>query len=357
MKISDIDKNLRVEETLGIDNIKWLSAGSPEFRLYGSTIDCGHGPFLRLSPEKSSAVSVNVDCLSRHTPGLRLRLRTDSPYIAIHAEWKEQTLFPHMPVTGVSGFDLYRDGETGQEFAGTFTPPFNCPHGYESVLPTPGGMQDLVVEFPLYNEVSKLFIGVNEGSRFEAPAEYALPLPVVFYGSSITQGGCASRPGCAYQNMLSRGLNIDILNLGFSGSALGEEAMAKIIADIPMALFVCDYDHNAHTPEHLEATHYALYKTVRERQPDIPYVILSKPDGRSTISSPVEVNMRRRDIIRATYERAKAEGDNNVYFIDGFSLFESDETFSATVDGCHPNDLGFYFFYRALKPLLEKLLF
>jgi lysophospholipase L1-like esterase len=361
MKISDIDSNLRVAETLELPDVQWFGAGSDIFRVYGTSGDCGSGPFRRVPEDVAAATSEAVAYLATNTAGIRLRLRTDSPYVAIHAEWHCQCQFPHMAVTGVSGFDLYRisggaSGNGVQEFAGTFIPPFISPHGYESVLPTPGGMQDLVIYFPLYNDVSKLYVGLQAGAKTEAPGTYSYKLPVAFYGSSITQGGCASRPGTAYQAMLSRALDVDIVNLGFSGSALGETAIVRYIASLPLLAFVCDYDHNAPTPEHLERTHYPLYKTVREAQPDLPILFLSKPDGRNINPDAVNINLRRAAIIRETYDRAVREGDNNVYYINGFSLYEEDVTMAASVDGCHPNDLGFYFFFKALLPVLKSLL-
>ncbi|MBO4327643.1 MAG: hypothetical protein J5950_10265 [Clostridia bacterium] len=358
MKISEIDQNLRVPETLTLPDVKWFGAGEGKFRLYGAAESGkeGNGPFIRMPSEIAVGVSLNVGGLATNTAGVRLRLRTDSPYVAIHAEWVNTCAFPHMPLSGTSGFDLYRIKDGRQEFAGLYTPPYGIDHGYESVLATPGGMQDLVIYFPLYNDVSKLYIGVSDGARFEEPATYAFDLPVVFYGSSITQGGCASRPANAYQNMLSRALDIDILNLGFSGSALGEDKIAEYIAALPMLAFVCDYDHNAPSEEHLRRTHYPLYKKVREANPDLPIVLLSKPDGRNINRDIYDINLRRSEIVRNTYERAKAAGDENIYYIDGFSLFEEDELQAATVDGCHPGDLGFYYFYKALAPLLRSII-
>ena len=358
MKISEIDQNLRVSETLSLPDVKWFGAGYGKFRLYGAAEagEQGSGPFRRMPSEIAASVSLNVGGLSTNTAGVRLRLRTDSPYIAIHAEWVTTGAFPHMPLTGTSGFDLYRVKNGLQEFAGMFIPPYGIDHGYESILATPGGMQDLVIYFPLYNDVSKLYIGVSNSAKFEEPSAYAVSLPVVFYGSSITQGGCASRPANAYQNMLSRGLDIDILNLGFSGSALGEEKIAEYIATLPMLAFVCDYDHNAPSEEHLERTHYPLYKKIRDANPSLPIILLSKPDGRNINRDIYDINLRRSAIVKNTYDRAKAAGDENIWHIDGFSLFEEDGLQAATVDGCHPNDLGFYYFYKALAPLLRSII-
>jgi hypothetical protein len=371
MKISDIDPNLKVPETLDLPDLRWLDARSGEFVLYGTRVDDPGEPFRRLPADVAESVNEGVAFLARNTAGLRLRFRTDSPYVALHAEWDTQCCFSHMPVSGVCGFDLYRvirgtdpDPEPGSgrgtdpgpEYAGTFIPPFSSPSGFESVLATPGGMQDFILNFPLYNDVTRLYIGVSESARFEAPAKYRPVLPIVYYGSSITQGGCASRPGNAYQSMLSRTLDVDFINWGFSGSARGEETMVKHIAATPMSIFVCDYDHNAPDAAHLEATHFAVYKTVRDANPDLPIILLSKPDVRTIHPQVYKENMRRRDIVRDTYERAVNTGDRHVYYIDGYSLFADDDPQSATVDGCHPGDLGFHYYRLALEPILRKLL-
>lgn len=351
MKISDIDKNLRVAESVDIPDVRWMDADSGEFRLYGAY---SANPYRRLPKEIADAANEGVAWLAGDTAGIRLRLRTDSRYIAIHAEWGGQCCFSHMPVAGVCGFDLYRLNN-GWEYCGTYMPPFNSPHGYESIIYLNGEMNDFVLNFPLYNHVDKLYIGVSENAKFETPAEYGHRIPFVTYGSSITQGGCASRPGNSYQNMLTRRFDVDHINLGFSGSARGEQIVADYIAGLETSVFVLDYDHNAPSPEHLKRTHYPFYKTVRNAHPDIPIVMLSKPDCHSTAPNVMKDNAMRRDIVKQTYEKALKEGDKNVYFIDGKDIFREDAVQSSTVDGCHPNDLGFYGFFRELSPIFEKI--
>lgn len=353
MHISEIDKNLRVEETVRMDDIVWRPADSAEFRIYGC---CSVTPFRRLPKETADNTNDGVSLLATNTAGIRLRLRTDSPYVAIHAEWGAQCCFSHMAGTGVSGFDMYRLRGGKHEFVGTFVPPFNCPHGYENMLRTPGGMQDLIIDFPLYNDVDKLFIGVSDKALFETPAGYGRRVPVVYYGSSITQGGCASRPGNSYQAMLSRALDCDYINLGFSGSAKGEQIMARYIAGLEMSAFVFDYDHNAPDAEHLARTHEPFFLTVREAHPDTPVIIISKPDVINVDPEAERSFAVRRDIIRKTYENALSRGDKNVYFIDGASIFGDDPLRSCTVDTCHPTDLGFFRFFERLYPLLAKLI-
>lgn len=349
MKISEIDKNLAVETTVSKDDIVWLNAADSPFKIYGAT---GAEPYVRMPDNIAKTVSEGVCGLSKNTAGIRIRFRTNSPYIAIHSEWSSLTVMPHMPISGSSGFDLYRYSNNNQIYAGTFMPSPSSHKGYDSLKELwTNEMTDYVINFPLYNSVDKLYIGVSKNAEFETPAEYKNEKPVVFYGSSITQGGCASRPGNCYQNFLSRALDIDYVNLGFSGNGKAEDEIVEYMANMDMCAFVSDYDHNAPNAEHLKKTHYKMYKAIREKNPNIPYIILSKPDYHIGNTA----DDTRRNIIMETFIKAKADGDKNVYFVDGASLFAADEWFACTVDGCHPNDLGFYRFAHALIPVFKTI--
>jgi hypothetical protein len=212
-------------------------------------------------------------------------------------------------------------------------------------------MREYLINFPLYSDVTNLYIGLHRGFRIEEGRPYANDKPVVFYGSSITQGASASRPGNCYQNFISRNLNMDYTNLGFSGNGRAEPAIADYMAGLDMRAFVCDYDHNAPDAEYLCATHGRLYETIRRRQPDLPYVIISKPDFDS---DPAE-NRKRREIIYSTYRGAVENGDSRVYFIDGERLFGTCDRGACTVDGCHPNDLGFYRMAEVIGSVLARI--
>ncbi len=355
MDISKIDRNFHVESTIDQPDIQWLDASKDPFVIYGAART---NPFARLPLDVATATSDGVRWLHTNTAGIRARFRTDSPYLAVHAKWKAQCLFSHMTRLGTGGFDLYVSEEGKQRFV---NPPFipwgEADTGFEALVSTGDGtMRDYVLNFPLYNDVDELYIGVKEDSRFEEPARYANEKPVVFYGSSITQGGCASRPGNCYQNMLSRKLNMDYLNLGFSGNGKGELPIADYMASLEMAAFVCDYDYNAPTVEYLNDTHYRLYEIIRAAHPTVPYIMISKPDLQTFNQETQGMNIRRREVIKDTYRKALENGDTNVYFIDGDTIFEGEERFACTVDGCHPNDLGFYRFYRTLLPVLKQAL-
>ena len=172
----------------------------------------------------------------------------------------------------------------------------------------------------------------------------------MYYGSSITQGGCASRPGNSYESIVSRRLDADYINLGFSGNAKGEPEIAEYISKLDMSCFVYDYDFNAPTVEHLINTHQKMYNVIREANPDLPIVLMSSPKYRLT-----DEGKQRLSVIRKTYEDAKANGDGNVYFIDGSTLMALAK-YDGTVDDCHPNDLGFASMAKAVGDLLEKIM-
>ncbi len=211
-------------------------------------------------------------------------------------------------------------------------------------------MRNITINFPLYSSVSELYIGLAEGSRVETPTPYKYEKPIVYYGSSITQGGCASRAGNAYQATVSRRLDAEFLNLGFSGSACGENEIAEYINGLDMTAFVMDYDYNAASSEYLEKTHEPFFKIIREANPDLPIIMMTIPHFSQT-----EGTIRRTGVIRKTYENAIAAGDRNVYMLTGPELMAlaGDE---GMVDDCHPNDLGFASMAKAVGDLLEKIL-
>ena len=204
---------------------------------------------------------------------------------------------------------------------------------------------------PIYSNIEKLYIGIKEGSALKSAAEYAIKTPIVYYGSSITQGCCASRPGNTYQSIISRDLNCDFINLGFSGNAKGEDTIAQYIAGLNMTVFVYDYDHNAPTVEHLNDTHEKMFLTVREAHPDLPILMLSRQKYYLN-----DEEKKRLAAVRKTYENALARGDKNVYMIDGPDLLLECVRETALVDNCHPNDSGFVSMAHIVGNQLKEIL-
>lgn len=351
MRIEEIDKNLKVETAIHKDDIVWLSPKDAPISIHGLCETEQDMPYHRLPQSVAKATNTGVEGLMWHTAGGRIRFATDSPYIAIKAVMNECGTMPHITKAGQSGFDLYRYVEGMLKYTATFMPISGLTNGYESCIDVPTEMNTYSINMPLYDGVVELYIGLSKNAQIQPAQAYKYEKPVLYYGSSITQGGCASRPGNAYQGFIERMWDTDYINLGFSGSARGEEAMCAYLASLDTSVFVCDYDHNAPSPEHLEKTHYPLYKTYRNAHPTTPIVFVTKPDFRGDNDS-----IARRNAVYATYRKAKEAGDDNVYFIDGELLFAGDFRDSCTVDGCHPNDLGFYRMGQVIGKVVGELL-
>ena len=340
---SKVDKNFVVETKIEKEGIKFYNCLSEPFKIYGVYYE--EGKFRRMPEKVAKTVSEGVYVLHANTSGGRIRFKTNSPYVAISVKLEEIGKRDHFAMTGYAGFDLY----DGKEYVRTFRPPADMVDGYESVLDFPNeGMHDVTINMPLYSDVKEVYIGVDENATVEKAPEYVNEKPVVYYGSSVTQGGCASRPGRSYQAVISRRFNCDYVNLGFSGSGRAEDEMIDYIKNLEMSMFVCDYDYNAPTIEHLENTHEKLFNAVRKTHPDIPIILLTAP--RFILDKEHEIRM---NIIKRTYENAVAKGDKNVYFISGRDLLVLCGN-EGTVDRIHPTDFGFASMAMVLGDLIEE---
>ena len=347
--ISNIDANFRISTNFEEKDMRFFSVRQKPFKVYGLFNVRDSGPFKRLPVEIAKATSDGVESLNFNTAGGRVRFSTDSEYIAIKAVVPQLNRMPNMALSGSSGFDMYADGA----FCKAFIPPLKVKDDFELIHHFPSRrMRNIEINFPLYNSVGDLFVGVSENAQVAEGAKYRFDKHIVYYNSSITQGGCASRPGNSYQAIISRKLDCNYINFGFSGSARGEDAIVNYMAELDMSVFVCDYDHNAPSVEHLEVTHEKLFQRIRERNRDVSVIIVTKPDFDTDIDDAV----KHRNVIYRTYMNAVSAGDKNVYFIDGRSLFSGEYRDCCTVDGCHPNDAGFVRMADVIGKEIEKCL-
>ena len=336
---SNIDPNFRVEPAPDLDGLVYRDARDPAFSLLGVTFESGC--YRRLPAAVARSVSEEVELLHTHTAGGCLAFVTDSKRITLRAAMHNVEKMPHFALTGSGGFDLYERNAGSYDYLTTFIPPFGFTDGFSSQRVLEDRRErELRLYFPLYSGVTALSIGLEPGCTLR-PTEVS-GLPMVFYGSSITQGGCASKPGNAFPAMVSHLLDRPHINLGFSGSCKGEQAMADHLASMPMSAFVCGYDHNAPTLTHLERTHLPLVRAVRENHPDIPIVLFGRPK--------VVLNDEEK-ARRAVIERTCAAV--NGFFIPNEELIAPEISPWATVDGVHPNDLGFYHMAKAISAALK----
>jgi hypothetical protein len=349
MKIAQIDKNFAITNEKVVDGARWYTIPHPSFALYGVYFDEKEG-FLRMPREIAKTVSPGVTWCAGCTSGGRVRFSTNSKTFALSVRYAELPVMSHMSIEGQCGFVLLEETETGRELVKIMPPVLTDKTGYtaSTALKADGEMHDYILYFPLYNEITAVEIALDEDAKIGKGKAYRNVKPILYYGSSITHGGCASRSDNMYPARIERWTNIDFIDLGFSGSARAEDVMVDYLASIDCSVFVCDYDHNAPNPEHLEETHYRLYEKYRAKRPNTPILFVTRPD----IENDNSVD-KRREIIFGTYQKAKALGDDKVYFLDGGSMFEGEDRAKCTVDGCHPNDLGFEKMAKSIKKKLD----
>lgn len=352
--VAELDPNFKLAAEFPCDATLFDQRNAP-FRLYG-LVPNAEGSLCRLPLEMLAQCSEGVRHLAFHLAGACVRFSTDSEYLAIVYELGESGGMAHFTPCGQSGMELFEETENGtvsvKNVLPQMRPEGGCLPHQSALAPLKAGMRHYALYLPLYNSVRSLLLGFAPGARVEPGRVPSLEAPLVFYGSSITQGGCAAKTGSCYTTILSRRLDAAQVNLGFSGNAKGEEVMARYIAGLKMSAFILDYDHNAPSADFLRKTHEPFFRIVRQAQPQLPIVLVSRPDFDTFPAD----SRARRDVILQTYENALAAGDRHVYFVDGESLFGHSDRDMCAVDGCHPTSLGFLRMADCLEPVLRRAL-
>lgn len=343
MDISKIDINLA---SGGVDNtIRWMSAHDKSFSLHGVFYNPEEELYMRVPHNVSEAMgNPGLYVLSRMTSGGRIRFVTDSEFIAVKASLPAFSPAPHMPVTLTHGFSVYADGVFRNRYSASFKnileaknyDDFKNKIYFSEKKKIADTKKERLVEiyFPLYGGVSELFIGVSEDAVVKEAPPYENPKPLLFYGSSITQGACVSRPGNDYVSVIARKLNYDYINLGFSGSGNAEDAMIDYINSIDAELYAFDYNYYPSRKDRVLPPHFSIYERIREKHPDSVILVYDKP------GCDYEPCPEREKIIYETYEKALKLGDKNVCYISPYDLFGEYDRDSCMVDVSHPNDLG-----------------
>jgi hypothetical protein len=335
-----LDANMALHKA-DVNGIVWFDAREDPFNLVGFEWIKQEPIYRRLPVHPDWEIRDAVDQLANHTAGGQVRFSTDSKRILVKVELGEKSGMYHMPATGQSGFDLYLQDEGVQKYLKTtrFSED-SIRYQVELFNDNKTQLRAFTLNFPLYNGVNSLQIGLDEGARIQAPRPFSFHGKIVIYGTSITQGGCVSRPGMAYPNIISRTLDAQFVNLGFSGNGRGEPALAHLINQISnVGLIILDYEANAH--ETLVHSLEQFINTLREEHPETPILIMSKIRYASeTEGSPTYGRlMSNRNFQKNLVNERKAAGDKNIYFLDGSTVLGNDY-YECTVDGVHPSDLG-----------------
>jgi hypothetical protein len=276
--------------------------------------------------------------LSKNSAGISVRFLTNSSSIKVKWELLENYRMNHMAETGIKGIDLYCKVGDHWQFVNTARP-----EGKNNYFLLVEHMQAKKREFkmylPLYDGTTKLEIGIDSISTIEKPLR-SNKKPVIFYGTSITQGGCASRPGMAYTNIISRRLNVDCLNFGFSGNGKMEKPLVELLSGISASCYVIDGTGNM-TPAEVHENAIPLIETIRSKQASTPVIFVEGPiSERAFWDDSTKVNGEDKNkALKIEYEKMIKRGFKNIYYISSQGLKGNDH--ESTVDAVHFTDLGF----------------
>ena len=335
------------------DGVEWHDVG--EWGVEGKGWDDTELPFDRLPARAKGVVRPPVWSLSRHSAGMCVRFETDTP--SISARWtlvSKSRAMTHMPATGVSGLDLYgRDPEGTWRWVGVGRPE-SAPNASATLV---SGLRRTrlacMLYLPLYNGVRSLEIGVPTGSSLW-PVSPRRQKQIVFYGTSIMQGGCASRPGMAHASILGRRLDRAIVNLGFSGNGTMDLEVGQFMAELDPCVYVIDCLPNMAAGAVSERT-VPLVRTLRSAHESVPIVLVEDRTYADAFFVPSKRsrNDSSRAALKKSYGQLKAEGVPGLHYVEGEDLLGEDG--EATVDGSHATDLGFVRMADVLEPVLRPL--
>lgn len=334
--------------------IEWHDAVA--FPLYGKISDATNARYERLPGYLEKVCREPVWTLGRNSAGLYIRFRSNSP--VIHLKW--ESLFnkfkTHMPDTATKGMDLYMLTDDGWRFMKCC--PLKRTKNQQTMIECDPVEREYMVYLSLYDGVVSLEIGVEKGSLIGQPQceSPRTEKPVIMYGSSILQGGCASRPGMAHTNILSRRLNREVINLGFSGNALIDYEIAELMASHKdPGVFVLDYVPNA-TGKHIDDRAEKFFRILRDAHPDVPIIFVELPNyPRAGYNTKQGASMKsRNDAQRRIYDKMRKAGEKKLYYIKSDGMLGDDG--EATVDGTHFSDLGMMRYVEHVLPTIKKAL-
>lgn len=346
----------------GLETLKWHDPKKEKiFSVEGLPWFPVHGLYRRLPlDQENKEFRPEVNHLADQPAGVQIRFNTTSQRVVIHTVVGDAPQLDNMPESGQSGTDAYvrEAGETKARFCGLAYSGTGKKEYQETVCARPvGHMREYIVNLPLYNSVRILEIGLDDDAVVEWPHPHAISGKIAVYGTSITQGGVAPRPGLAWTNILSRSLDAEVVNLGFSGAGKGEPALASRIAEIEdLRLVILDYEANA--KDGVKTTMAPFIDLIRAKHPNVPLIIISQIRWTMEQSDAdyAESKKKLREFQAALVRGRVKAGDHAIYFVDGSKLLGGADFGEGLTDGAHPNALGMYRIAFNLLPKVRKIL-
>jgi len=308
--------------------------------------------FDRFPSAAEKTVTSAVWNLSRDSAGMMVRFKTDATAIHIHYKLRKAGLaMPHMPATGVSGVDFYARDAKGEWRWVQVTRPTRQETKARVVAGLTPGYREYAAYFPLYNGVEFMSIGVPAGAKFTA----MLPRkkPMVFYGTSITHGACASRPGMVHTAILGRRFDMPVVNLGFSGNGRMDKAVGDYLTQLDASIYVIDCLPNMNAAT-VTAKCVPLVKQLRAAKPETPIVLVEDRRNTNSWIQPARdaFHAANHKALKTAYETLQKEGVKNLHYISGDALYGTDS--DGATDGSHASDLGFMRQAEIFEPVLRK---
>ncbi|MFB9863566.1 SGNH/GDSL hydrolase family protein [Rufibacter immobilis] len=308
--------------------------------------------FTRLPAKAQGVVSEEVWRLGQNSAGLHVRFVSNSKSIKVKWSVRGNVSLNHMAATAVKGVDLYARSPQGWQWVGVGKPS-GKKNEAEVVTNMAPGEREFLLYLPLYDGVDSVAIGVENGASISAAAPYEKK-PIVFYGTSITQGACATRAGMAYPSIIGRCLNRETINLGFSGNGKMDPAMANLLAELDPTLYVLDCLPNM-KPEEVQPRTLEVVRLLKAKRPDTPILLVENITyAHVWIDQRVaDVVQKKNQALRKAYEQLAAEGVKKLYYRNTKDLVNPNG--EGTVDGIHLTDLGFTHLANALVKEIKTI--
>ncbi len=315
--------------------------GKDFFRLEGTLIpdSLKENRYDRLPISYKEIVREPVWDLSKSSAGMSIRFLSNSKSINVKWTILNNLKMNHMAETGIKGVDLYFKNKDNWQYLNT-----GRPDGIKNESTLINNMSEEMREFkiflPLYDGVVNIEVGIDSNSVIKKPLKNRNK-PIIFYGTSITQGGCASRPGMAHTNIISRKLDLDCINFGFSGNGRMEQPISKLMSESKPLFYVIECMPNMENQENVTNKTIPLVNTIRENNPEAPIVFVEN----FIPTSPILDEKRENEIrgmnlaLKTEYQKMISEGYNNIFYIESKNAIGNDN--EGTVDGVHFTDLGF----------------
>jgi hypothetical protein len=315
--------------------------GKDFFRLEGTLISDSlkENRYDRLPISYKEIVREPVWNLSKSSAGMSIRFLSNSKSINVKWTILNNLKMNHMAETGIKGVDLYFKNKDNWQYLNT-----GRPDGIKNESTLINNMSEKMREFkiflPLYDGVVNIEVGIDSNSIIKKPLKNRNK-SIIFYGTSITQGGCASRPGMVHTNIISRKLDIDCINFGFSGNGRMEQPIAKLISESKPLFYVIECMPNMINPENVTNKTIPLVNIIRENNSEAPIVFVENFIPTSPIlDKKREIEIREMNLaLKTEYEKMISEGYNNIFYIKSKNAIGDDN--EGTVDGVHFTDLGF----------------